>query len=138
MPPIVSSVKALLFNKGKFLFLKAIVDESFVWDLPGGKIEYGETPGEALKREVREEIDVEIQNLKSVGVWFFYSPHSKSQVICHTFSCEPVGEILIDTTKNPADESFVGFEWLTLEEAINRSEMNLPESLVKLLTGEVA
>ena len=71
MPPIVSSVKALLFNKGKFLFLKAKVDESFVWDLPGGKIEYGETPGEALKREVREEIDVEIQNLKSVGVWFF-------------------------------------------------------------------
>ncbi|PIR62702.1 MAG: hypothetical protein COU65_01820 [Candidatus Pacebacteria bacterium CG10_big_fil_rev_8_21_14_0_10_42_12] len=135
MPPVISSVKALLFNEGKVLFLKAKVDENFYWDLPGGKIEYGETPEEALKREVREEIDVEINNLKSVGVWFFYSPNSKTQVICHTFSCEPAGEIIIDTTKNPADESFSGFEWLTLKEVLTKNEMSLPASLIELIKG---
>lgn len=32
-----------------------------MWEFPGGKIEPGETPEQSLKREIQEELDVEIE-----------------------------------------------------------------------------
>lgn len=134
MPQVISSVKALLQYQKKFLILKEELHKGEVWDLPGGKIEYGESPQQTLHREVKEELDLDIEIKQSVGVWYFFSQNNKHQVICHTFLCEPVGEVKIDTSKNPADERFTELKWLTLGEILNSKQIVITDSLRDLLS----
>ena len=54
-------VAALIFHKGKlFATQRGYGEWQDYWEFPGGKIEPGETPQEALVREIREELDVGI------------------------------------------------------------------------------
>lgn len=49
------SVKALVLNKTKDKFL-ICEGENGTWELPGGGLDWGATPQEELKREIKEEM----------------------------------------------------------------------------------
>jgi 8-oxo-dGTP pyrophosphatase MutT (NUDIX family) len=57
---------------GKYLFVlrddKPNIPNPNCWGLIGGGIEKGEEPIEALKREVKEEIGIELYDIKKLGV----------------------------------------------------------------------
>lgn len=53
----------MLCQEGQILLtLKKSGPYKFLWDLPGGAIEFGESPEEALKREFLEEVALEIDH----------------------------------------------------------------------------
>lgn len=58
----VNVVAALIINQDKvFAIQRGYGEFKDGWEFPGGKIELGETPEQALKREIQEELATEIR-----------------------------------------------------------------------------
>lgn len=62
MSETVKVAAAIIFHGDKiFATQRGYGDFKDGWEFPGGKIEAGETPEQALVREIREELDTEIE-----------------------------------------------------------------------------
>ena len=87
---IIWAVKALLFNKeGSLLALRRVPSDLYLpgaWDLPGGKVEFGEAPGEAVVRETMEESGLHAQVLGTLDFWMNF-PVPEVQYIGIVFVC---------------------------------------------------
>lgn len=133
MPKVIASVKAIIHHNQTYLVIKErIYNNSIVYDLPGGKIEYGESVAEALFREIKEELCIDVIIEKLLGVWHFFVEGTGDQVVCITFLCRPKSGSVIDLTKNPAPEEIVEYEWMTKQQLLN---LPLEKSLKEIIAN---
>lgn len=62
-------VGVLVTNEGKVLIQRRVgAHGEGTWSLPGGHMEFGESPEETAAREAKEEVNVDISNARVVGV----------------------------------------------------------------------
>ena len=106
---IVEVVAALIWEKDRFMICRRPAHKArgFLWEFVGGKVEAGETKEQALIRECREELAVEIQ----VGPVFFQVAHTYPDITVHLtlfYASIPAGE--------PQKLEHNDLRWISVEE----------------------
>lgn len=82
------SIKAALRDEGGRVCL--LLNERDQWELPGGRLEPGESPAECLVRELREELGLEVRPGRILAAWVFSAVPGKEALVV-LYSATQVG-----------------------------------------------
>jgi 8-oxo-dGTP diphosphatase len=105
---------AIIFNdSGHVLLLKHRFRAGSGWGLPGGFLEAGEQPIDALRRELREEVGMEIKDVEVFAARSFRKPRQVEVL----FRCRPNG------SPQPRNIEIEHAEWFSVN--------SLPQGLPK-------
>ncbi|OGD16487.1 MAG: A/G-specific adenine glycosylase [Candidatus Aminicenantes bacterium RBG_16_63_14] len=84
----IEAVVAIMEKDGRFLIQKRPAGGLLadLWEFPGGKVEPGESLPAALRREVREELGVEIKDVRRLTT--VRHAYTRFQVTLHAYTCK--------------------------------------------------
>ena len=114
-------VAAVIFdNDGRiFATQRGYGDWKDWWEFPGGKMETGETPQQALKREIREELEAEIEVGELMKTIDFDYPNF--HLTMHCLKCRLIGGVTLkehEAAKWLRPEELNSVNWLPADEEI--------------------
>lgn len=110
------TTKGIFYRDKKILFVK---DHKGKWELPGGRIEFGETPENALKRECEEELglkNIEIGDI--IDSWSFEvtANNADYHFIILVSECF-MGDTIIKL--NNLNDEQIEYAWVSLDDVEN-------------------
>jgi len=126
-------VAALIESDGKILACQRRRGARFelMWEFPGGKVDPGEFPEEALKRELHEELGVNAV----IGPQIFRAQHKYAEMQ------QPIDLLFFAAKVNPAEVRNLEFHQIAWREPASLPDLNfLPadrELIEKLATGAI-
>ena len=113
-PTFAIAVKAFIVNsRHQLLLIKrpdTAVHKPGVWEIPGGRLEEGEDPFLGLKREVLEEVGLDISITGPLSVHHFVRDDGQ-KITMLVFVCTPFNEAVKLSSEH------THFKWLSLDEA---------------------
>lgn len=88
-PIVIVAACALLDRKGRVLLAKRPEGRSLagLWEFPGGKVEAGERPDDALIRELREELGIAIAKKDLTPLTFASHAYPDFQLLMLVYLC---------------------------------------------------
>ena len=106
---MIQVVAGIIYKDRKILIAKRNLqkDQGGQWEFPGGKVEKGETNEEALKREIKEELDADIEVKEYVGENEFHYPEKDVKLIFYK------AELISAKVKLLEHEDY---KWIKIEE----------------------
>ncbi|NLK95285.1 MAG: (deoxy)nucleoside triphosphate pyrophosphohydrolase [Clostridiales bacterium] len=105
---VVEVVAAIIKKEDKIFITRRGYGEFIdMWEFPGGKVEKGESREEALHREIKEELELEIKNLEFLTTVDY--DYSNFHLTMHCYFCEIAGGELKLNAHNDA-------KWIALSE----------------------
>ena len=100
------------------------------WSLPAGKLEPGESPTEAIIRELKEETGIEISNEGLRSICSVFVRFEKYDFIYHMYAYPLSGdtkpEVLLE------DDAHKAFVWITPQEALQMNLIQDEDVCIKL------
>lgn len=152
MSQIRNSAKAIILRNGKLLTMKGIDNKGNYYLLPGGGQGFGETLQQALIRECKEEVNVDVKVGELKFVRDYIATHHEFAFIENDvhqvefmFVCELAGDADIGVGTIP-DADQIGVEWLEIDElmeyrlypmAIREKIMNLEKEEQPVYLGDI-
>jgi 8-oxo-dGTP diphosphatase len=133
MSTVFAAVKAVVQDGDRFLLLKQDVGGETFWDLPGGRVDFGESPYAALARELQEEVSLDVTIGRPLGLWWFFRKTDGHQVVCSTFLCTASDPSVRLAAAPLSSETIAEYVWITKGQLTEPRFASMYESLRAVL-----
>ena len=116
MYPTDLTVSAVVEHKGRYLLVEEYAMGDVVLNQPGGHIEAGESPEQAVVREVLEETGCNVSCGELIGMYLWIHPQTRQQFVKIVY----VGTFIEYDETRALDDSIVARRWFTREDIEHR------------------